>query len=228
MITIEIMEIKMEDKTDLDLKKLLKIASNSTASAKADYIETVIKKYTSCSNVYTQLCNLLIKRNGFYAFENALNVYGISKESCEFSNMNNMIDWDTKYGIPKGSCLFGQDAFGFQFFINKKGVYQLNTEDGSTECLGLTLTDWAKVLLSDYDYITGWSLAKTWQTFNGEIKNGFRLFPKIPFLLGGKFEINNLYEANIEEGLSSRLNLYEQTKNLKDGQEIDLIIKGSI
>jgi hypothetical protein len=80
--------------------------------------------------------------------------------------------------------------------------------------------DWAKHILEKYNYLTGFGLAHEWQTRNGIIPVGQRLLPKVPFVLGGKFTIDNLYLLDSVSGMRLRGDLAQQIKNSPDGTKI--------
>lgn len=48
-------------------------------------------------------------------------------------------------------------------------------ETGQIEIIGETLEDWAKEILTNYNYRTGYSLAHQWQVKNGKLADKKRL-----------------------------------------------------
>jgi hypothetical protein len=59
---------------------------------------------------------------------------------------------------------------------------------------------------------------------NGPIPINSRLIPKIPFVCGGDFNIENLAVINSVSGMKSRANLANQIANLEDGTQIEFKI----
>jgi hypothetical protein len=49
---------------------------------------------------------------------------------------------------------------------------------------------------------------------------GKRLIPRIPFVLGGKYTIDNLYLLDAATGMNLRADLAKEIINLKDGEKI--------
>lgn len=55
---------------------------------------------------------------------------------------------------------------------------------------------------------------------HGVLVEGQRLVPKLPFVAGGEFEVDNLYAADAVEGMRARGNLAVQIRDLPDGAQI--------
>jgi len=170
---------------------------------------------------------LLSKRNGFIAFEQALEVFGSGacEHPCDIIYYNAMLNWPDIYGLEEDAVMFGQDAFGFPFFLSSKRVGQLNSETGEVIEMGNSLNSWASSLLEDWDYMTGWSVLKKWQDQFGQLGIGERLYPKIMFMFGGKYEVSNLYVAQMSEGVDFRADLFLQTKSIPDGTAVNIKVR---
>jgi hypothetical protein len=93
-------------------------------------------------------------------------------------------------------------------------------ETGSLEYLADDIESCAQMLLSDYEVLTGYPLAHQWQKQNGQLPAGKRLLPKVPFVLGGEFVLDNLYLADAVEGMRFRADIASQIKDLPDGGQI--------
>ena len=70
--------------------------------------------------------------------------------------------------------------------------------------------------------MTGFPLAHDWQQVNGALRSRKRLLPKIPFILGGQFESNNLVAVDSVEGMRYRGEIWRQIRDLPDGAQIKL------
>jgi hypothetical protein len=68
--------------------------------------------------------------------------------------------------------------------------------------------------------LTGYSLLHEWQMRHGAIPAGTRLMPKIPFVLGGQYALDNLYVLSSVSAMKSRGNLARQIKDLPDGSQV--------
>jgi hypothetical protein len=51
-----------------------------------------------------------------------------------------------------------------------------------------------------------------------------RLVPKIPFVCGGRYEVNNLYPLNEVKGRQFRASIARQIRDLPDGSQVILDI----
>ena len=79
---------------------------------------------------------------------------------------------------------------------------------------------WAEAIITDYKVLTGYPLAHQWQENHGQLPARKRLLPKIPFVAGGKFGLDNLYLHDAVEGMKFRANIAIQIKDLPDGAQI--------
>ena len=87
--------------------------------------------------------------------------------------------------MARGLLCFAGDIFQDQFCLSKAGVVRFKAETGETAFVAHSIEKWADVILSDYQFETGWPLAHEWQLTNGPLVPGKRLMPKTPFFLGG-------------------------------------------
>ncbi|NWB11820.1 SMI1/KNR4 family protein [Pseudomonas sp. D5002] len=168
---------------------------------------------------------MLVQRNGFYALESALHVFPThsSQDEIGLRDWNEDTLWRGAYkGIADGCLFFAEDIFGGQFCIKDNKIYIFDPETGALEYLADDIESWAKIILSDYEALTGYPLAHQWQKKNGQLPTGKRLLPKVPFVLGGEFVLDNMYLADAVEGMRFRADIACQIKDLPDGAEIKL------
>ena len=166
---------------------------------------------------------MLQMRNGFYAFESALHVFpaGDPDQVMNLAEWNRDTLWRHEYGeLAKGFLFFAEDIFGNQFCIRDGEVNHFEAETGATELLANSLAGWAERVLADYDLTTGFPLAHEWQATHGPIAPGRRLIPKTPFVTGGDFSIQNLYDGDAVEGMRFRGYLAHKIHDLPDGSQI--------
>lgn len=168
------------------------------------------------------LSTLLVRSNGFYAFESALHVLpSASTDRMSLELWNDRDLWRSAYdNLTDGLVFFAEDILGSQFVLSDAGVGVFDPETGEVEILARDLAGWAAVLLGDYEYLTGQPLAHAWQLRHGPIREGERLLPKMPFVTGGEYEVENLYSANAVEGMKVRGDLAVQIRDLPDGTKI--------
>lgn len=81
------------------------------------------------------------------------------------------------------------DIFGCQFGIKNDDIIKFDPEVCEIEFFASDLDEWACNILENYEVETGYLLASEWQKINKPIKEGKRLIPKIPFVLGSSYDI---------------------------------------
>lgn len=169
------------------------------------------------------LSDLLTARNGFFAFENALHVYPIGDRSAaiELTAWNAPDGWRSAYDADLAQAVFfAQDVFGGQFCFLGGRIRMFNPETAEFEDLAATLEEWAKQVLSDYDYLTGHSLAHSWQVLHGALPPEQRLVPIRPFVLGGAYDVENLHALEATKSMALRADLSNQIADLPDGASV--------
>ncbi|MFD1731304.1 hypothetical protein ACFSC4_09890 [Deinococcus malanensis] len=96
-----------------------------------------------------------------------------------------------------------------------------DAETGALEIVAPTLPGWAEALLTE-NYWSGWSLGQAWQAQHGPLPLEKRLMPSRLFVLGGKYEVDNLRAVDTVESLRVRGDVARQLRDLPDGTEIEL------
>lgn len=76
------------------------------------------------------------------------------------------------------------------------------------------------MVLGGDELLTGYPVAHEWQARHGALVEGQRLVPRLPFVTGGAFEIDNLCSAHAVEGMRARGSLAVQIRDLPDGAKI--------
>lgn len=201
------------------IDKLLSISSKSL-------IKAYVVNYTDNSLMST-LFEMLLKKNGFYTFESALHVFPLGKKKgvMDIESWNSADVWKSAYGnLANPFFCFAEDVFGMQFCIYEDNICLLDAETAHYEVVASTLEEWAEKILKDYNVLTGYPIAHQWQKKYDRIPEGYRLFPKMPFVAGGSFDINNLYVANTIEGMQARGAIAQQIHDLPDGTKIEFTI----
>ena len=160
--------------------------------------------------------------NGGFFFNNALQFYAINSAEKIFclKNINELI---TNLYKKLGDELFyfGQDIFGNQYaFNNNNEVVLFNIESAEKEHIAYSFKEFIDTLLEDTDYYTGESLILEWKSLHSDLKLNERLCPKKPFVLGGDFDISNLYNLNISKNLEYNSSIAIQIHELPDGTPI--------
>lgn len=169
------------------------------------------------------LAGVLARRNGFYAFESALHVFPVGpapgRTTIELWNDEDL--WRGEYsGMADGHQFFAEDVFGGQFSLCNDEVFSFEPESGEAERIAASLDEWASLVLADLDLLTGFPLAHEWQLVKGALPEGSRLLPKLPFVLGGEFAVDNLYLLDAAKGMRLRGELATQLRDLPDGATV--------
>jgi hypothetical protein len=190
------------------------------------YINELLKASTSNLNLNHEIPfkneNEIIRNiqtnQGFYAFEGALHFF--SKNDVE--HLKNFIENNNLYpDISRDCVFFAEDLFGNLFCKTIENKYYLfDLETGDLEYISNSFESWAEQILEDYNYLTGYSLAHSWQKKYGQLKKNHRLIPIKPFVMGGEYTIDNLMAVNRIDGLFSRHKLYQQIKDIPDNSKV--------
>jgi hypothetical protein len=170
-----------------------------------------------------ELDQMLAAKNGWYAFESALHFF----PSVSASGHTGIAEWNAESGwrqeyeeMAKGLLFFAEDVFGGQFCLTGSDVCSFDPETGERERVASSLEEWAQIILVDYRVRTGQPLAHDWQAKHGRLLPGTRLMPKLPFVLGGKYQISNLASVESESSMRARGNLARQLRDLPDGAQV--------
>ncbi|WP_170224604.1 SMI1/KNR4 family protein [Actinokineospora cianjurensis] len=207
------------------LAKLLDLSSPATWPAPPrDTVHEVLGEW---GPVGAELADLLLVRNGCYAFVSAFHLFGIAAEPtdhpADLVAWNSPTHWRSEYAdLADGYLFFAEDVFGSQFALPATGdaVLLFDPETGTTTHFATTLAAWATTLFDDPAYHTGYPLAQAWQEHHGALPSDTRLLPKIPFFVGGKYEVDNLFPSDSATGMRTRAAVAAQIKDLPNGTTI--------
>jgi len=205
----------------MSIQKLLSIASEPLSQ---QAVSVSIPDFGSYGLIGDELLDLLRRKNGFYAFESALHVFPAApfEKEMTLSRWNSFGLWRHEYGeLADKKLFFAEDAFGNQFCLDSGRVCSFDAETGSSEPVGNTIEEWVGRILADYEVLTGHPLLRQWQTKHGALPIGQRLMPKVPFVLGGQYALENLYSIAAVSGMKTRGNLARQIKDLPDGAQVE-------
>jgi hypothetical protein len=129
----------------------------------------------------SQFVELLSEKNGFYAFESALHVLpsNCPTETMDIERWNDAKLWKGLYNDLTRDCLFfGEDIFCNQFGVRQGQICRFEPESGELQQIAADLEQWAKRILDDYDYETGYAIAKKWQEIHGPLSRGDETVPE--------------------------------------------------
>lgn len=176
----------------------------------------------------SDLGDLLRRKNGFLAFESALHVLPcgpVFDGTMSVQLWNDPDLWRSSYdGMADGLFFFAEDIFGGQFAFGSDGIVLFDPETGDIERVAGDLEEWAENVLTDYQLLTGFPVAHSWQAVHGPLSHGMLLLPKKPFVLGGEFGPENLYALDAAQGMRLRGELATQIRDLSDGASVSFKI----
>lgn len=204
------------------LQKLLSISSEPLADA-VGFAEIALHIPESGSD----LVSALVQKNGFYAFESALCVFPAapSHKAYDIAAWNAAGLWRQDYELFPDNCVcFAESVFGEQFCLLDGAVFRFDPETGGFERLCRSVEEWAEAILNDFNYLTGYPLARDWQARNGALTPKHRLAARIPFVCGGEFSVANLAAIEAAQGMRSHANLARQIRDVPDGGKIQFVI----
>lgn len=205
-----------------NINKLIFIASNQLCYEAPQIKEELLSLAGSLGH---ELIGMLRLKNGFFAFESALHVFpaGCREGVMDLEKWNDEELWRKEYGDSTSEYIFfAEDVFGCQYAIGRGSVFKFDPETAEIEQCAANLEEWASTILQDYNYETGYSLAHEWQRQNGFLPIDQRLLPKKLFVLGGEYEVSNLYAIEAVKGMLFRADIYRQIRELPDGSKIRL------
>lgn len=170
------------------------------------------------------LRDLLKVRNGFYAFESALHVLACGESGVhDITAWNRAGGWKGEYNsFTRELFFFAEDVFGVQFGLREGHVFLFDPETGESSLFANDCEEWAGKVLADYEVHTGYPLAHEWQLENGPIPFGYRLVPKIPFVLGGAFALSNVALMECATAMRMRASIASQITAFPDGTKVRL------
>jgi hypothetical protein len=205
------------------MTSLLKLARIGSAAILTPPLPSEAAGLADHGRLGTELFEWLRQKNGSYAFESALHIFPIGQKGSvmDLTSWNSPDLWRGAYGdLTNRHVFFGEDIFGNQFCLMHDSVGRFDAETGEVIQLAGTLEDWAKLVLSEYELHTGCRLANKWQSRYRMLNFGERLLPKMPFVTGGTYTVENLYAIDSVRGMRLRGDLALQIRHLPDGTPI--------
>lgn len=199
--------------------KLLSLCSDGLAPAPQEM------HFTTTANpaLVEELRQLLTAKNGCYGFVSALHIFPWQATESEpgLQRWNQPELWIEAYqDMARDALFFAQDIFGVQFCLRQEGVFSFEPETGEFSWLAASLEHWSALILEEYSVLTGYPLAQDWQDQHGALPAGYRLVPKMPFIVGGEFVPENLQAVRSEDAMRNRAAFALQIRALPDGSQV--------
>jgi len=177
-----------------------------------------------------ELLALLKKRNGCFVFAKALHLFPTQSLSTDLAGYD-IVAWNRrelwKDVFPdevQNLLCFAEDAFGCQWALRADHICKFDPETGEITHFADNLESWAELILKEARAETGWPLSQQWIQEHGELPANCRLNPKMLFVLGGSFTVDNLFAVDAADGMGFRGEIARQIRNLPDGTRIRIVV----
>lgn len=187
--------------------------------------------HDSAAYLPASLRRLYFSANGVYAYNRSLLVRPLESEGdiIGLHEWNRTDLWKYMYRdlirTIDEHFFFAQNVYGEQFYFMDGVFGKFDPETGECENMGQSLDSWANKIASDSEFILGTNIANEWDRVKGVIDAGNCLMPKIPFVLGGDFSIDNLVCKPDLTSLKIRAALSGKLSRLNDGDKIVLYVE---
>ncbi|WP_315921076.1 hypothetical protein [Mesorhizobium sp. SP-1A] len=128
----------------------------------------------------------------------------------------------TKLSGVKRWKVVALDVFG-DFFVRSGGkIYFIRTETGKIEETWSSYDDWLKAVIDNPDEVVGLEFLLAWEEENGRLPDGHRLTPKVPFILGGTYDFDNIVACPLAHIMQLRTALATQLVDVPDGGRVKI------
>jgi hypothetical protein len=205
-------------------KSLIKHKVAGFESGEVDFLE--LSKYKGLIADKEYFSFVIDSKNGGFFYGQSLHIYGYSQIHAyhDMESINLLLQ--KEYGdITNGLVSFAQDLFGNQFCFDTAGnnIVFLDVETGGKDVIARDFSSWVDALQERLHYFTGINVLEEW-VLNDQLKFDQRLCPKVPFVMGGEFKVNNLYASSFPNSIRAYANIARQVYNLPEGTPVKLNI----
>jgi hypothetical protein len=169
------------------------------------------------TSIEKELIDFLLKKNGCFLFSKSVHIYS----DIQLDEVNRLLreKYDDLFNDEIGIVSFAQDIFGVQFVYNENGIFACDLDTGETQIISESFYHWLDLIFYNKESF-GSDISNAWIKKNGEIDDKQRLVPKLPFCLGGKYEVENLVPMGFQDMVDFYYQFYITTKDVPDGKEI--------
>ena len=163
------------------------------------------------------------------AFDGCLRCFGFSGDELPTIFEWNNSPWRQAYGdlLVEDLFFFAEDVLGNQFAFGDDGIVRFDIETGATERMAGDFAQFAARMVDNPDDLANRWLLNRWKKAKGQApRPNQHLVPIVPFVAGGEFVASNLYALERYESMMLRGQIADQIKNVPDGTQIRLTVKG--
>ena len=207
-----------------NIKELIENRENNFHVGEIDFIE--ISNYKEIIRDQDYFEFMVESENGGFFWQQSLHIYGYSQlqDFHDIENVNLLLK--KEYGnIVGGLIAFAQGVFGNQFCfdVESRSIVFLDIETGARDVLTTSFLKWVDILHDRLEYFTGVNVLEQW-LWDNRLEFNQRLCPKVPFVMGGEFKVDNLYASGYPDSIKAYANIAKQVYNLPDGTSVKLNI----
>lgn len=202
----------------------IKLQSRNPSPLGIDIKEAASPDWVDISDNHEMLWTFLCGHNGLDLFDSALVFLPSLQSTSPWPTIEDVYNHFAELDFLQDQNFvpFAVDIFGFFYLINQDAIYHMETEDGKLQYIAEDINGFLLKLIENGDYYSGQSFLQAWEEENPPLKAGERLVAKKPFIFGGEFELDNLYNQSLEKIIPWYASLHEQLKDVEDGTMIQL------
>lgn len=161
----------------------------------------------------------LYENNGGYYYNNSIHIFGFTANSKFHDIVYMNIFLKNEYQTLFSGICFAEDIFGNLFSFTEEGIILFEIETGNIEVVSKNFAEWCDIIVEESDYYGGTNLLEELDDKNLvlSLSKGYRLAPKMPFILQGEYDTSNLVLKTFEENITFNSNLAKQIASVPDG-----------
>jgi hypothetical protein len=165
--------------------------------------------------------------DGLSAFRGGLRIFGTQRSLLpSISEWNSPDLWKSEYReLERGITFFAEDFLGNQFGFEKQAVIRFLAETGDREAFSQDFEGWLQKIVADpVEELALW-LLDDWHARHQGPNPGEHLCPKIPFVVKGQTEADNLYVCDRIESMRFKGSFAHQIRHLPTGGQVQMRVK---
>lgn len=164
------------------------------------------------------------QNNGLIAFEGGLQIHGCVNSPDWFSLRNAIQHVHANYDtVQSGDIPFAQDCLGDHYVLSGSSVVHLNGETGEIDPLEISFEQFLKQASEDPVNFLSLQPLEMYKSNGSSLKPGCLLNAYPPFSMQTDDQEYDLKAIDALEQRNFLADYYAQIKNLKDGQEVQVI-----
>ncbi len=157
----------------------------------------------------------------------AIRVFGTTPHFLRsLAEWNEPALWRAEYdGLADGPEFLAETFLGEQFRLVDQQIVRWNLVTGETESTSRSWDEWLDFVRGDPGSEVPRWLLHDWESVNRPLEPFEHLAAKRPFVLGGKYDVDNLYATDSVANLRWNAQLARQMRDIPDGAEVRVSIR---